>query len=780
MDKKTAIPEIKKLAESGTTQNSLEGIFAKCYNAVKKTLDITPFDEQLSAALSLAEGRMVQMQTGEGKTLCAVFAACYEVLREGGGHVHILTFNDYLAQRDCEWMKPVYNEMGVSVGCITESTPRNERKALYESDVVYITAKEAGFDYLRDFVCTEPSEMVFPEKLNFAIFDEADSLLIDEARIPLVIAGDIAVDASDDVSEVYAAVADFNEEDFEYDEDSRNVYLTDLGADKAEIEFGCNIYDEECAPLLAKICACLKAREYLAENKDYIVRDGRIVLIDEFTGRAAVGRVFPGELQAAAEAKHNLKITERGRIMGNIALQYFARLYPKLSGMTGTAEDSREEFEKFYGILTDVIPTRLPLARVDKPLELYYDKTEKRKAILAAIEEAHSVGRPVLVGSESIEESESIAADLAIMDIPCSVLNAKNNTEEAAIIADAGKLGAVTISTNMAGRGVDIKLGGADCSAEDKAAVTAVGGLLVLATSMRESSRITKQLRGRAGRQGDVGESRFFAALDDEIMIKNDLRGLAGRHYPSAPVEGAIEDKALLREAERVQRISEGDAFDERVNLMKYTLIGEKHREITFGKRLSLLEGTYNSEFWQKNAPDLYEKAKKLFPESEIQALQNKILALMLNEFHSEYLDYSGYLREGIHLTQIAGRNPAEEYNIACEEYYIGATAEIPDRMCQKLETLLEVQSIEKFPLNAPTRTYTYLLNDMGEEFKAKPILLGMFEDYEEGAQRQFGGSAAVADNPDNADNSKTEDTEQAEQAEKKKGFFSRLFGKKK
>lgn len=769
MDKKSTISAIKSRVSSGETSgNSLEAVFARCFLAVEKTLKITPFDEQLSAALSLSDGKMVQMQTGEGKTLCAVFAACYEALRENAPDrscVHVLTFNDYLAARDCAWMKPVYDEMGVSVGCITEATPREERAELYKRQVLYITAKEAGFDYLRDFVCLEPKDAVFPEKLNFAIFDEADSILIDEARIPLVIAGDIAVSSAEDVSEVYDKLVDFGADDFELDEESRNVYLTDEGADKAEEIFGCDIYSEESAPLLAKICACLKARDVLAENNDYIVRDGAVVLVDEFTGRAAPGRVFPGELQAAVEAKHGLKITRRGRIMGNIALQYFARLYPKLSGMTGTAEDSREEFEKFYGILTDVIPTRLPLARVDKPLELYYDKSEKRKAILAAIKEAADIRRPVLVGSESIEESESIAADLEKMGISCAVLNAKNNAEEAEIIANAGKLGAVTISTNMAGRGVDIKLGGADDVGEgEKQAVIELGGLLVLATSMRESARITKQLRGRAGRQGDVGESRFFAALDDEIMVKNDLKGLAGRHYPTARVEGALEDKTLLREAERVQRISEGDTFDERVNLMKYTLIGEKHREITFKRRTSLLEGTYNSEFWQKD--ELYEKAVKKFPEDELQQLQNKVLALLLNEFHSDYLDYSAYLREGIHLTQIAGRNPAEEYNIACEEYYENAAKSFPERMHEKLETLLECESIEEFPLGAPTRTYTYLLNDMGEEFKAKPILMGLLsDDYEEEAKKTFEKTNAQEPEP--------------QPAEKKKGFFGRLFGKK-
>lgn len=755
MDKKAAIAKIKSLAENGgASGNSLEEVYARCYCAVQKTLDITPFDEQLSAALSLYEGRMVQMQTGEGKTLCAVFAACMQALNDGS--VHVLTFNDYLAKRDCEWMKPVYDEMGVSVGFITEKTDRKERKSIYKNQVVYLTAKEAGFDYLRDFVCFDPDEMVFPESLDLAIVDEADSILIDEARIPLVIAGDLAAEDGSATAEVYAKLADFRlDEDFEIDEESRNVYLTDEGTDKAEDIFGCDIYSEEGAPLLAKICACLKARTVLKEDKDYIVKDGAVVLIDEFTGRAAIGRVFPGELQSAVEAKHQLKITSRGRIMGNIALQYFARLYPKIAGMTGTAELAREEFEKLYALSTDVISTRLPCKRTDHPLEMYSCGEEKRAAIISAIAEAAKAQRPVLVGTESIEESEAIAEALRQKGVSCCVLNAKNDAEEAAIISRAGEKGAVTISTNMAGRGVDIKLGGEDNI--EKEFVVEAGGLLVLATSMRESSRITRQLRGRAGRQGDIGESRFFAAADDEIMNKYELKKLAGRHFPNENVSGAIDDKALLKEAERIQRISEGDAFDERVNLMKYTMIGEKHREQTFRRRKGLLDGSYSSELWQEHAPELYDKAKQKFNEIALQKKQNIILAALLNEFWCDYLDYTAYLREGIHLTQVGGRNPAEEYNIACEEYYDSAADSIPERMAEKLEDLLKCDSLDDYKVAMPTRTYTYLLDDMAEEFKTKPLLLNVFEEEE----------------PQPKPEKKTE------KGEKKKGFFSSLFGKK-
>lgn len=759
MDNKL-INEIISLAENGGARgNDITAVYSRVYIALKKSLGITPYAEQIGAALALTGHNMVQMQTGEGKTFSAVFAACYEAL--SGGQVMILTFNDYLARRDYEWTKPVYDSMGVSLGCITADTPRTDRRKIYSKQVVYLTAKEAGFDYLRDFVCFEPSEMVFPQKLNFAIVDEADSIMIDEARIPLVIAGDIAAEDDGSTAEVYEKTADFTDYDYGIDDDSRNVYLTDAGADKAESVFSCDIYAAENTGLLAKICACLKARVMLQEDKDYILRDGAVILVDEFTGRAAPGRVFPGDLQAAVEAKHGLKLTSRGRIMGNIALQYFLRLFPKLAGMTGTAIQSKEEFDTIYGLPTEVIPTRLPCRRTDHPLEMYFDKTEKRKAVIEAIREAHGISRPVLVGTESIGESEELADELRKLGIECAVLNAKNDEAEADIISRAGEPGAVTISTNMAGRGVDIKLGGADCHA--KAEVEKAGGLLVIATAMRESSRITQQLRGRAGRQGDVGESRFFSSLDDEIMERCGLKSLvSGRHYPTERVSGPIEDKALLKEAERVQRISEGDTFDERVKLMKYTLIGEKHRAMTFEKRTALLDGTYSSDLWQKHAPDLWEKAAEKFGEEELQQKQNIVLAALLNEFWCDYLDYTAYLREGIHLTQIAGRNPAEEYNIACEEYYQGAAESLPDRMAEKLETLLECDILEDYQPLMPSRTYTYLLNDSGEEFKRKPLLLSVFTDNEE-----------------IADGKPKEAPADKEEKPQKKGFFAKLFGKK-
>ena len=558
------------------------------YNQVYIEIGKKNGKSELGAALALSGHNMVQMQTGEGKTLSAVFAACHEAL--SGGQVMILTFNDYLAKRDYEWMKPVYDKMGVSIGCVTSDTPREQRRDIYRSQVVYLTAREAGFDYLRDFVCYSTDEMVFPDKLNFAIVDEADSIMIDEARIPLVIAGDIDVQDDGSTADVYARVSGFTGEDYGIDEDSRNIYLTDEGADKAESLYDCDIYGEESTGLLAKICACIKARVMLAEDKDYIVKDNGILLVDEFTGRAAPGRVFPGDLQAAVEAKHGLKITSRGRIMGNIALQYFLRLFPKIAGMTGTAEQSREEFDTIYGLPTVVIPTRLPCQRTDHPMEIYYNAEEKRRAVISAIKEANAISRPVLVGTESISESESLAAELENLGISCAVLNAKNDEAEAEIISRAGEPGAVTISTNMAGRGVDIKLGGADCHA--KSEVEAAGGLLVLATAMRESSRITQQLRGRAGRQGDPGSSQFFVSLEDDLMRLFGSGRIASMMDRMGLKEGEVIQAGLMTKAiERAQKKVEENNFGIRKRLLEYDDVMNSQREVIYTRRRHALYG---------------------------------------------------------------------------------------------------------------------------------------------------------------------------------------------
>lgn len=750
------IEEIKTLAAEKDVKNLADGeatvcdIFARCFCAVKNTLGLTTFDEQLMAGLAMKDGKLVQMATGEGKTLAAVFPACFSA--KNGLNVHVLTFNDYLAKRDYNWMKPVYDSLGVSVSYITENTTPEERKIAYESDVVYLTAKEAGFDYLRDFVQTQPEKMIQAEKLGFAIVDEADSILIDEARIPLVIAGNQEIEEDSELYKISNAVKNLNEYEYEIDLENKSVFLTDEGADKIESILKCGgIYDEENAHIYSKVCDCLKAWFFLEENKDYIVKDGQILLVDEFTGRVAKGRHYPGALHGAVEAKHNIKVSSRGKIMGTIAFQFFARRYKKLSGMTGTALSAKDEFYKLYGLDVEEIPTNAHCQRIDNEMEIYTDTDAKWNAVIDAIKTAHEKGQPVLCGTASIGESEGIAQHLSSLGIKCNVLNAKNDELEAKIISNAGRLGEITISTNMAGRGVDIKLGGADEKTRNE--VINAGGMLVIATSMSESSRITKQLRGRAGRQGDIGESRLFVSLDDPIMEKYDIKSLVpSRHFPKSSSPYPIEDKIVQREAERIQRISEGDAFDDRTNLLKYTMIGEKHRDITFAKRNGFLTGTENTRIWQDNASEKFKKAENKFGKEEIQRFQNYLTAIALNDFWSEYLDYTSYLREGIHLTQIAGKNPTEEFNIACEEYYGNMTDEIVKYVLEKLDEVLALKKLSDFKFHLPTSTWTYLLDDSGEELKSKPIIINALTD----------------DQP-----------KKSKPKEEKKSFFKDLFSKK-
>ncbi|MDR2558369.1 MAG: preprotein translocase subunit SecA, partial [Oscillospiraceae bacterium] len=495
--------------------------FEACRSACIKGVGFAPYDEQIEAALALYNGKVIEMKTGEGKTISAVFAAYLHFLE--GRKVHILTYNDYLVKRDYNWMKPIYDLLGMKIAYVVESASKNERKAAYSADVVYNTAKESGFDFLRDFV-TDKQEDVLHKNFDAAIVDEADSILIDEARIPLVIAGSVPAGVDAELEKTHEFVKTLTEKDYGTSDEGDNAYLKESGIEKAEAFFGVGLYNEESQPLLSDINDCLNAHFALTEDVDYIVKDNQILIIDEFTGRAAMNRRYPGALQVAVELKHGIKAKQRGVVMGTVPLQYFIRQYEHLSGMTGTVFPSDEEFELLYGLKPGKIPPHLPSQRIDHPMEIYFNYETKLAAIEREIIRAHEKGQPVLVGAENIEESEKLAVKLREAGIEAVVLNAKNNEAEAEIIKNAGAAGAVTISTSMAGRGVDILLGG--YKQESREAAVEAGGLYVMSTSMRESSRINRQLRGRAGRQGDVGESKAFTALDDEIMQKYELEKL--------------------------------------------------------------------------------------------------------------------------------------------------------------------------------------------------------------------------------------------------------------
>ena len=755
---KALVNDIDALSEELKGEEDLQPVFAGVYIAAEKALGLTPFDEQMLAAKALTEGKIVEMPTGEGKTLSAVFAAVWHKLQ--GRRVHILTFNDYLAQRDREWMKPVYDLLEVSTAYVTEKSTLEERKAAYQSDVLYISARECCFDYLRDFTVQTLEETV-GQGFAAAIIDEADSLLIDEARIPLVVASDVTVKYDPELADAIRLTADFDEEDYDISLENESVYLTDIGAAKAEEYFGVdNLYDEENSSLLAKVNDCLKARFLLREDRDYINRDGKILLIDKFTGRTAENRHYPGALQTAVELKHGLEVSTRGMVMGSIALQFFAQQYPYLSAMTGTAETSADEFYQLYDLKLEIIPPHRPSRRIDHDMQIYYDTDSKWKAVADTVCSAHDKGQPVLVGTGSIEDSELLYDMLTERGVKASVLNAKNDTMEAQIISEAGAPYAVTISTNMAGRGVDIRLGGADESRRTEA--EANGGLLVIATYMPESSRIVRQLIGRSGRQGDLGESRRFVALDEPIMEKYKLLSLLPmKHWPQ-PTQEPIEDKVLRREVERIQRISEGDSFDARARLLKFTMIGEKHRDQVFETRRRFLEGE-SPGMW--SASELYGEAVERFGSERLEELERMTAVAAVNSFWSEYLEYTDYLRQGIHLAAVARKSPAEEYNIAVEEYYLGMEEELRLFMEERLADLLEQG--DGYRIEQPENIRTYLLDDTGDELNRQQNLLnflsgGTEEELLEEMRTESLLEAHAADTEEKS----------------KKGFFGKLFGR--
>ncbi len=769
------IENIKKKAESGDIaaldkeardKKSAEAAFAAVYCAVQKGLGLTPFDTQLTAGAYLDDDAVVELATGEGKTIAAIFAAYWSVIK--GEHVNIFTFNDYLAKRDRNWMKPVYDLLGISVSYITEQTPREERREIYKSDVVYSTAKECGFDYLKDFTVFDEKEAV-SGRLERVIVDEADSVLIDEARIPLVAAGSYEVRLDEDFPVIFDYVKTLSEGEYEVSPETESVYLTPKGQKKTEEHFGVeNIYDEENNQLLAKIGDCLSAIYVLKEDVDYIVKNNEICIIDKFTGRVSEERHFPGLLQAAVELKHGLKVTERGVTIGNIAIQYFIRLFKRVSGMTGTAATAKSEFETLYGLIVKTVEPNTPSQREDLPMAVYYDHESKFRAAAEEVRAAYEKGQPVLVGTESIERSEEFSAILNGMNIPHVVLNAKNDELEANTVKNAGMPGAVTVSTNMTGRGVDIKLGGEDEKYHDE--VEENGGLYVICTFMAESARINHQLYGRAGRQGDRGQSRLFTSLDELIMEVYDLKkNVPDRHYPEETSE-MLTDKVLIREVERIQRISQGKRLDQRKRVMEFNMINEQHRKGTFEARMKLLTGENECHIWQDNFIEEYNDAVRRYGEAEVDLLQREAALAVTNEHWSEYLDFSSSLREGIHLRAIGGKDPAEEYNIECEEFYNSIGLMAIDSMGAILSDILE-KGIEGVKLPKPKRTWTYLLANTADKLKRKTLaefLLGDEENYADEYSDEY--DEVYADEPEEYG---------AEEKNEKRGFFARLFGKK-
>ncbi|HMB30752.1 MAG TPA: preprotein translocase subunit SecA [Desulfohalobiaceae bacterium] len=558
----------------------LPEVFALVREVSRRTLGLRPFDVQLLGGIVLHQGKIAEMKTGEGKTLVATMPIVLNALT--GKSVHVITVNDYLARRDAEWMGVIYNFLGLSVGSIQHDMDDEQRKEVYNSDVVYGTNNEFGFDYLRDHMKFYPEELVQRE-LYYAIVDEVDSVLIDEARTPLIISG-----PSDDSTTMYKQINQIvpslkKEDDFNIDEKVKSVTLTEEGVIKCENILGLdNLFDPKNIHFQHHILQALKAHRLFQRDVDYIVKDGQVVIVDEFTGRIMPGRRYSDGLHQALEAKEKVKVEAENQTLATITFQNYFRLYDKLAGMTGTADTEAVEFKEIYNLEVSVIPTHKPMIRDDYPDVIYMSQQEKYEAIVREIEELHHKGQPVLVGTTSIDKSEVIANKLKKLNISHEVLNAKHHEKEAEIIAHAGELGRVTLATNMAGRGTDIVLG---------EGVREVGGLHILGTERHESRRIDNQLRGRSGRQGDPGSSRFYLALDDDLLRIFGSEKIYGLMDKMGVDEGqAIENKLISRAIENAQRRVEEQNFDIRKQLLEFDDVMNQQREVIYAKRREMMK----------------------------------------------------------------------------------------------------------------------------------------------------------------------------------------------
>ena len=622
--------ELRSRVTSGEAlDNLLPEAFANVREAARRSIGLRAFDTQLIGAIFLHQGNISEMKTGEGKTLVATFPAYLNAL--SGKGVHIVTVNDYLAKRDAEWMGKVYNALGMKTGVVFPQQPENQKAEAYAADITYATNNELGFDYLRDNMRPDLSEMVQREH-NYAIVDEVDSILIDEARTPLIISG-----PSDDRSELYVKIdqliPSFASNHFSLDEKTRVVTITDEGNEFIESklhEIGLlpedqTLYDPESTSLVHHVTEALKAHKAFKKDKDYMVRNNEVLLIDEFTGRMMVGRRLSGGLHQAIEAKEGCEIQPENITLASVTFQNYFRLYSKLSGMTGTATTEAEEFLEIYGLGVMDIPTNEPVARLDEHDAVYRTSTEKYNAIVTEIKASVKKGQPVLVGTTSIEKSEFLAKLLQESKVVHNVLNARQHEKEAEIIANAGKLGAVTIATNMAGRGTDIQLGGnvemrafqaiseqpnedpekirekiEKETLEEKEKVKSAGGLYVLATERHESRRIDNQLRGRSGRQGDPGKSAFFLSLEDDLMRIFGSERLDKMLSTLGMKEGeAIVHPWVNKSLEKAQAKVEGRNFEIRKQLLKFDDVMNDQRKVIFAQRLEVMRSEDVSEIIQ-------------------------------------------------------------------------------------------------------------------------------------------------------------------------------------
>ena len=621
-----------------------------------RVLGLQMFDVQIEGALALAHGRIVEMQTGEGKTLTAVPAVAWYA--RGGSGVHVLTANDYLARRDARWMGDVYAWLGLSVAAIDQTSSTTDRRAAYRRDVTYVSANELGFDFLRDQLAIHPYEQVL-RPLATALVDEADSILLDEARIPLVIAGGTVEPSPDarNADRIVRRLMPYHH--FSVDQTARNVSLTPPGVSEVERLLPCtNLYDAEHLGVMTAVQDSLHAHTLLHRDVDYLVKDSAVLSIDELKGRVVRDRRWPAGLQTALELKERVTAHRQGRVLGSITMENLIGLFPAVCGMTGTAAAQATEFRELYGLDVTVIPPNRPVIRVDHEDQRFRTREEKEAALLDEIRRVHRSQRPVLVGTSSVEESERLSARLR--DVPHAVLNARNEEAEAAIVARAGEPAAVTMSTNMAGRGVDIRLG---------PGVAALGGLHVIGTNRHESRRIDNQLRGRAGRQGDPGSSQFFVSMEDPLL----------RKYSDA-------NATDVSSCDHLQRVAEGQSLDCRLFLRKYESVVEGQRQHIADRRQRVLTG-----------------------EQPCRSETERLVTLeVIDDLWSDYLAVVSELRSSTIWVSLGGANPMRDYIFRVHAMFQELTRTIDQEIVARLERAL-AHGIEPRQRGA---TWTYLTTD--------------------------------------------------------------------
>lgn len=700
------VARAREITASGEVADAAE-FLAILSIAATRTLGMTPFPVQLQAVLRLLEGDVIQMATGEGKTLVGAMANTGFGLM--GKRVHSVTVNDYLAARDAEWMGPLVKFFGLTVAAVTESMTTDERRKAYKANIVYAPVNEIGFDVLRDQLITDRADAV-QHGADVALIDEADSVLVDEALVPLVLAGNEPGTAPGGrITDLVRRLK--KNQHYVVDEDGRNASLTDVGARLLEHQLGItSLYDDEhVGSTLVQVNLALHAHALLTRDVHYIVRDGKVALIDASKGRVADLQRWPDGVQAAVEAKEGLAVTEGGRILDTITLQALMHRYPMVCGMTGTAVEATDQLRSFYDLRVSVIDRNEPLQRFDEADRVYATIRDKNRAIIDEIKAIHDTGQPVLVGTQDVAESEALAEALREYDIDVNVLNAKNDAEEARIIAEAGDIGRVTVSTQMAGRGTDIKLGGADENDHD--AVVKLGGLAVIGTSRHRTARLDNQLRGRAGRQGDPGLALFFVSLEDDVVVV----GGAGEEVTARPAaDGSIESKRIRDWIEHCQRVTEGQLLEIHSQTWKYNKLLADQRDIIDKRRAELLD---TDRAWQ----EIFERSAratlldKELPRDTLVRAAREIMLYHLDLGWSDHLALMDDVRESIHLRAIARETPIDEFHrIAVREFKELAQRAVDNAVDTFNEVPIDADGahLEEQGLARPSATWTYMVSD--------------------------------------------------------------------